>query len=523
MNEASRYIVKEPVVIAYGQTGRARLKQALQEQRLDRVKIKQADSFERVVALLEQSPPDCLLLDLHPAEEQGLALLQELSERFGGIPCPVVVVSDTSSEQNAVRFLQAGAHDCVSESRLSAPFLRQAIGYAQTRHKLRQDLEQLNLELTHKNRIKTQFVTTATHELRTPLTAIVGLIDLLQEEKLTPRATGLVSTISACCDALLLSVDDVLDLTKIEAGEFVLYPTRFHPGDNLSIVATSLHPIAQDKGIELTVEMPRDLPEVTGDARRTRQMLYNLASNAVKFTRRGKVVLRVASVEAAADATIRLRYEVEDTGVGIAEEDLARIFQRNYQVSGRNLRSQGTGLGLAIVEGIARRMGGQVGLESVLGQGSTFWLELPFTLADQPEPEEPRAPCNTQRGESPLEILVAEDNPIIARVMARQLKNLGHNPTLAYDGVEALSLSRSQDFDVALLDVRMPRMDGISVAFELRKRYSSAELPIILLTAEAQIEPRLWKEAGIDQCLVKPASPEQLRSILSERSSSNPE
>lgn len=515
MNETSKNAPKNFVVIDDSKADRVLVIRSLKKRNFEGLSVREGNSAEDALRLVEESRPDCLITDVHLPGATGIQLLSRLSERFGGMPCPVVVITGSGSEQTAVDVLQAGAHDYVSKSRISEPVLWESIRYALTRYELRKELEQLNAELTRKDQIKTEFVANATHELRTPLTAIVGLIALLQEESMSEKADALISTMSACCDALLLSVDDILDLTKIEAGEFVLYPSRFHPAQSLQVVAASLQPLAQDKGLDLIAEVSDQVPEVTGDARRTRQLLYNLASNALKFTQRGSVVLRLRVVGQGEDGFVRLRYEVEDTGIGISTEDQPRIFQRHYQTGGSDLRSKGTGLGLAIVEGIARRMGGRVGLKSRLGQGSTFWFELPFALSSTGAKG---SSCDgggerSESGQS-LKILVAEDNQIIARVMDRQLRTLGHQPTLAYDGVEALSVSEEMEFDVALLDARMPRMDGLTVAKELRKRFSSEELPIILLTAEAHLAQGVWREVGIDECLVKPASPDILRSVL---------
>lgn len=275
-----------------------------------------------------------------------------------------------------------------------------------------------------------------------------------------------------------------------------------------------MRPLAEDKGLTLVVEAPDDLPELIGDSRRTRQLIYNLASNALKFTRHGTVTLRLIPLRTD-EERIRVRFEVEDTGIGISAEAQARIFERHYQAGRQALRSQGTGLGLAIVDSLTRRMGGRVGLDSELGKGSTFWFELPLTIAGPEDPGEPSPGLGGHGGgQRPLNVLVAEDNAIIAKVLARQLRSLGHEPTVTYNGGEAVSAIMDGRFDVAILDARMPGMDGLTAASEIRKRLSSSQLPIVLLTAEAQIAREEWEGAGIDVCLVKPVSPDVLRPVL---------
>ena len=173
-------------------------------------------------------------------------------------------------------------------------------------------------------------------------------------------------------------------------------------------------------------------------------------------------------------------------------------------------------MGLAIVDNLTRRMGGEVGLQSRVNVGTTFWFELPFPLAPPQEstPENPDFQTHEDLQEVSLRVLVAEDNPIIAKLIVKQLQDLGHQPTLTLDGAEALRTLKKTSFDIVLLDARMPRVDGLSAASEIRKTYSSSKLPIVLLTAEAQIEEEAWRKAGIDLCLVKPVSTEALRPVL---------
>lgn len=501
------------IIVDDSQADRILVARSLRKRNYDGLAIREANTTVEALRLVEERCPDCLITDVHLPDASGVQLLDQLTQRFGGLPCPVVVITGSGSESTAVEVLEAGAHDYVNKDGISEPVLWEAVRYALTRFQLRKELEELNSELKRKDELKTEFVANATHELRTPLSAIVGLIALLQDEPLSERGEEIVSTISACCDSLLLSVDDILDLTKIEAGEFVLYPTRFHPARNLALVEASLRPLAEDKGLELVVEAPADLPELYGDARRTRQLVYNLASNALKFTREGRVTLRLLVTERELDR-LRLRFEIEDTGVGIPFEAQSRIFERHYQAGRPDLRAQGTGLGLAIVQSLTRRMEGQVGLRSEPGVGSVFWFELPFQIAPEQIGLAPTQSEGDGEKARSLRVLVAEDNPIIAKVMARQLRGLGHEPTVTFDGAEAVEAVRQQRFDAVVLDARMPGMDGLSAAAEIRRSYTSAELPIVLLTAEAQIERSLWQNAGIDLCLVKPISPDVLRPVL---------
>jgi signal transduction histidine kinase/BarA-like signal transduction histidine kinase len=508
-------MLKDFIIVDDSQADRILVARSLKKRNYDGLTIREARTSSDALRLVRERCPDCLITDVRMPDASGVHLLGELNAQFGGMPCPVVVITGQGSESTAIEVLQAGAHDYVNKARISEPVLWEAVHYALTRFELRKELEELNAELKRKDEIKTEFVANATHELRTPLAAIVGLIALLQDEPLSERSNDIVTTISACCDSLLLSVDDILDLTKIEAGEFMLYPTRFEAVRNLNLVATSLKPLARDKGLALIVEAPDQLPEVIGDARRTRQLIYNLSSNALKFTRQGSVTLRLR-VASKTERSLRLRFEVEDTGIGIAKREQARIFERHFQTGRRDLRSTGTGLGLAIVESLTDRMGGVVGLQSTPGQGSTFWFELPYDIATDQNSSDLNGPIdpNLAEAERSLRVLVAEDNAIIAKVLGRQLSILGHQPTVTYDGAEALLALQNQTFDLAILDARMPSLDGLSAATEMRKRFTSRELPIILLTAEAQIDEKLWKQAGVDVCLVKPVSPDLLRPLL---------
>ncbi|MDO9708592.1 hybrid sensor histidine kinase/response regulator [Paracraurococcus lichenis] len=342
------------------------------------------------------------------------------------------------------------------------------------------------------------------HEIRTPLTGVLGFGELLAAGDLPPEQRRHAELVVETGRVLLSVVNDVLDLAKIEAGRVSIELQPFEPAEVLRQSLALNRTLATGKGLRLALELDPALPAwLLGDATRLRQILGNFLSNAVKFTERGGITLRARVLGPAGPEAVRLRLEVEDTGIGIPPEAQLRLFGMFEQAeSGRRLG--GAGLGLAICRRLVEAMGGSIGVASEIGRGSTIWCELPLRSAAAPEKAE--APAI---GAGPsLDVLVADDVATNRALIRAYLTGAGHRVTLAEDGIAAVAAAQERAFDVILMDVNMPGLDGLEATRRLRLGDGpNARTPIIALTAGTSREEREQAEAaGMTLHLAKPAS-----------------
>ncbi|MFM8442302.1 MAG: ATP-binding protein [Methylococcus sp.] len=382
-------------------------------------------------------------------------------------------------------------------------------------------LEEKVVQLAAANAAKSQFMGHMSHELRTPMNAILGFAQLLEYLVPEPDHRDLVRMIRESGDHLLRIIDDILDLAKIEAGQLRINTQAFSLPSVLERVDHMLRIQANAKGLEFRVEPPpTPIGALLGDPGRLQQILVNLVGNALKFTEQGQVSLIVAPAAAAAPARLRLRFEVRDTGIGIPPEVLETLFQPFSQGDASlTRRFGGTGLGLVISQRLVEGMGGEMGVQSVVGQGSTFWFEIPFQRVEADPADEANAaePAAEQRPLAGLRVLAVDDNPINLRMIGRVLEQQGANVAQARDGQAALHVLRSRpgDFDVVLMDVQMPVMNGLEATRAIRGDVALATLPVIALTAGVLPEERAAAlDAGMNDFLAKPLNLSQLLAAL---------
>jgi CheY-like chemotaxis protein/nitrogen-specific signal transduction histidine kinase len=358
-------------------------------------------------------------------------------------------------------------------------------------------------------RLRSEFLAQMSHELRTPLNAILGYAQILQRDpQLSKRqAVGLV-TIHESGQHLLTLINDILDLARVEAGKLNLDSTDIDLSNFLRIVDDIIRVKAEEKSLSFDLRASPDLPAaVRVDDKRLRQVLLNLLGNAVKFADHGEIVLSVRRVATSGNGqtTVRLRFEVEDSGIGMSEEQLSRIFQPFEQVSDIRRREAGTGLGLAISQQLIRLMGGNIQVRSKLGKGSLFWFELDLPVAE-PLVTELSVQAQIRGYEGPRKkILVVDDVPHNRAMLIEALQPLGFDVFDAKNGEECLEMLDGVCPDLIVMDVMMPVMDGREATRRIRRMPQFAGIPIIIVTASASREDEAKNlEAGANAFIPKP-------------------
>jgi len=383
------------------------------------------------------------------------------------------------------------------------------------------------------DRAKSQFLAVMSHEIRTPLNAVIGFSALLQESPLNEEQRSWLQTIDSSGEALLALIDDILDFSKIEAGFLRLHAEPVAVRTLLDAVASMFHHRAQAKGIAIRVIVAPPVPaSILTDAHRLRQILVNLVGNAVKFTKEGSIVVEARVVEPPeAPGGCLLRFFVTDTGIGIPRDRLERLFKPFSQVDSSTTRTYGgTGLGLAICHRLAHLLGGEIGVETDPGAGSTFFFSIRAPVADasaKARPESAIPEVHLPPGSGPrlhalsanLQVLIAEDHPDNRRLIRDFLTDQGVKPDLVENGRLAIDAARKKIYDVILMDLQMPEVDGYAATRAIRRHFGDTRPPrIYALTANVFSEDReRCIQAGMDGVLTKPVNFNELVRVLAAR------
>ena len=503
-----------------------------------------ATTGKRALKQVERKPPDLILLDITMPDMDGFEICEKLKDNPITRNIPIIFITALADTESKVKGFELGAVDYITKPFQEKEVLARVKTHLQLR-KLTQNLEQevaikvISLEQAKQaaeaaNMAKSLFLANISHELRTPLNAVLGLTEALEEEifgSVNDEQIKALQTIYSSGNHLLELINDILDITKIESGRLQL---NCEPTAVVELCQSSLaviKQIAANKRIQLEMKLPPNLPELIVDELRIRQVLINLLNNAVKFTPdEGSVTLEVKlnqqeqTNSETVDSPKFLQIAIQDTGIGIAPENLDKLFQPFVQIDNSlNRRYEGTGLGLALVKRIVNLHGGEVGVTSKLGVGSCFTIDLPydaniplfFEVENQLEPSINIESSQIQENISPL-ILLVEDNETNITTVSSYLKAKNYQIILAKNGEEAVTLAKSQNPDLIMIDISIPKINGIEAIQQIRLVPNLVDIPIIALTALAMTgeQELCLSGGGANKYLSKPVKLKQLSTTI---------
>jgi signal transduction histidine kinase len=465
-------------------------------------------------------PPDLVLTDVMMPRLDGFGLLTALRNDERTRTIPVVMLSARAGEEARADGVSAGADDYLVKPFTAQELIARVSGslaLGRLRREAAQQLEAANRALEAAARAKSRLLASMSHEIRTPMNAIIGMTSLMMRSELSDEQRSYAHVIRSSGDHLLNMISDILDLSKIEAAVLEIEEAPFDVAGCVREVIDICGVAAASKRLEFTHSIQEAVPEwVCGDAGRLRQILINLLTNAVKYTEEGRVTLTVSATPPGPSRT-EVRFAVSDTGMGIAESDQAHLFDAFVQVDSTT-KYEGVGLGLSISARLAELMGGEITLRSEPGAGSTFELALPLAAAEAPAPQgmRPAAAPHVQVPGKPLSILVVDDEGVNRRVIARLFAALGHGADVAGSGMEAIEALERQPYDLLLMDMEMPGVNGLDATRTIRERWPRPGGPCIVgVTGWAGDSARnQCLEAGMDDYLAKPIDLDDLTEVL---------
>ena len=539
--------LNKPVILVVDDTltNLALLKAVLQQ---DGFEVFLAKNGEKALAVAKQERPDVILLDVEMPGWDGYETCRRLKNDVNLAPIPVLFLSTLNKAEDKLRAFAAGGIDYVHKPFQEKELLARVHTHVELyrlREKLEQEIAKRDQEiLAYANELekkveerttelntakemaeaanlaKSQFLANISHELRTPMNAIIGYSEMLKEDAEDLGMEDFIADLDKIHSAgkhLLGLINDVLDLSKIESGKMDLYLETFPVEQLLEEVVATIQPIAEKKDNQLKIYIANTLGEIHADLTKTRQVLFNLLSNAAKFTEGGTIRLEVSRdiLKEGETGVEEIIFCVGDEGIGMTPEQQKKLFQPFTQVDASTTRRfGGTGLGLAITKQFIEMMGGTIEVESEFGQGSTFTIRLPTQVTMEPVSTAKSEPDSDHLLNGSKIILVIDDDSIMRELLKNYLSKLGYSVAVAAEGEEGVKLAKKLRPDAVILDVQMPGMDGWRVLSKLKSDPLLSDIPIIMTSIE---EHRNKGYAmGATDYLVKPVSRDQLATILSK-------
>lgn len=485
------------------------------------VKVEWASSYLEGVGCFKESRHDAYLLDYMLGDHTGIDFLEE-AQRYDSC-APIILMTGIEDRSTDIAAMKAGATDYLVKGEMEPHLLERAIRYAINRKKNELELAEARNIARRSAQAKAEFLANMSHEIRTPMNGVMGMLDLLQDTALTEQQQEYVTLAHSAAETMMLILNDILDLSSMESDRLILDSSPFML---CSFIEKTIIPFklkAAQKGLSFSLEIDSSIPEkVAGDEVRLGQIVRNLLSNALKFTEKGTVGFFVRAVADDED-NLKVYGAVNDTGIGIPEDRLESIFNVFTQAdSSSTKRYSGTGLGLSIVKRLCNAMGGDVSVKSTLGQGSSFQFEVELKTVRLPasniyEPAVAVADSAVQ-GRARLRILLVEDSHVNQLVLREVLEKQGHIVTIADNGMKGVAAYQHGEFDLILMDLQMPEMDGYEATRIIRtkEKIVGGHIPIVALTANVFAEDRKkCFTAGMDSYLSKPVSQKELRRVIS--------
>ncbi len=491
--------------------------------------LRWSPGYDEALATLEAERFDVCFVDYQLGARSGLELLEEFARR--DLPSPAIFLTGQSDREIDIKAMEAGATDFLSKASLGADLLERSIRYAIHNKRAERELEDHVRQRTAQlqeameqakaaSQAKSEFLANMSHEIRTPLNGILGMLQLLQGTAADEEQEEYITNAVKASKRLTRLLSDILDLSQVEAGKLPLVETTFEIKGQRDAVVDTFSQLAQEKGLDLEFHIDDRMPPLlVGDEARLRQILFNLVGNALKFTERGRVTVEASPLHVRDDGSLRALFTVSDTGIGIAPHLFADIFEPFVQAEAAYTRRfQGAGLGLAIVRRLVPLLGAALDIDSAEGEGTTVYLSLPLRRPLAERASESGEAVAAPGRDRPVKVLLAEDDEENLFYGMAALQKAGCRATPARNGQEALRLLAAEPFDLILMDVQMPVMDGVAATKAIRCGAcgeASKNIPIIAMTAYAMPDDKAkFLAAGMDAYLAKPMDMHALRDAI---------